>query len=46
MAQQSSAIYDRSWPDVSVLGSPVFGQALMDSCEEGVPFFPDQKEGY
>ena len=32
MAGQSSAMIGLSWTDVSVLGSQVFGQALMDSC--------------
>ena len=32
MAGQSSAMFGWSWTDVSVLGSQVFGQALMDSC--------------
>ena len=32
MAGQSSAMMGWSWTDVSVLGSQVFGQALMDSC--------------
>ena len=32
MAGQSSAMIGWSWTDVSVLGSQVFGQALMDSC--------------
>ena len=33
MAGQSSAMIGSSWTDTSVLGSQVFGQALMDSCE-------------
>ena len=33
MAGQSSAMIGQSWTDVSVLGSQVFGQALLDSCE-------------
>ena len=33
MAGQSTAIFGWSWPEVSVLGSQVFGQALMESCE-------------
>ena len=33
MAGQSSAMIGWSWTDVSVLGSQVFGQALMDSCD-------------
>ena len=33
MAGQSSAMVGKSWTDVSVLGSQVFGQALMDSCD-------------
>ena len=32
MAGQSSAMIGSSWTDVSVLGSQVFWQALMDSC--------------
>ena len=32
MAGQSSAMIGLSWADVSVLGSQVFGQVLMDSC--------------
>ena len=32
MAGQCSARFGWSWTDVSVLGSQVFGQALMDSC--------------
>ena len=32
MAGQSSAMIGWSLTDVSVLGSQVFGQALMDSC--------------
>ena len=32
MAGQSSAMIGGSWTDVSVLGSQVFGQALMNSC--------------
>ena len=35
MAGQSSAMIGGSWTDVSVLGSQVFGQALMDSCGRG-----------
>ena len=33
MAGQSSAMIGGGWADVSVLGSQVFGQALMDSCD-------------
>ena len=33
MAGQSSAMTGWSWTDVSVLGSQVFVQALMDSCD-------------
>ena len=33
MAGQCSAMFGWSWTDVSVLGSQVFGQALMDSCD-------------
>ena len=33
MAGQSSAMFGRSWTEVSVFGSQVFGQALMESCE-------------
>ena len=33
MAGQSSVMIGQSWTDVSVLGSQVFGQALMDSCD-------------
>ena len=32
MAGQSSVMIGWSWTDVSVLGSQVFGQVLMDSC--------------
>ena len=32
MAGQSSDMIGWSWADVSVLGSQVFRQALMDSC--------------
>ena len=32
MAGQSSAMIGWSWTDVIVLGSQVFGQALMNSC--------------
>ena len=32
MAGQGSAMIGLSWTDVSVLGSQLFGQALMDSC--------------
>ena len=35
MAGQSSAVFGWSWTEVSVLGSQVFGQALMESCEGG-----------
>ena len=40
MAGQSSAMIGWSWTDVSVLGSQVFGQALMDSCAVR-PGFPE-----
>ena len=33
MAEQSSAMFGWSWTEVSVLGSQVFGQARMESCE-------------
>ena len=33
MAGQSSAMIAWSWTDVSVLGSQVFGEALMDSSD-------------
>ena len=33
--EQSSAMFGWSWTDASVLGSHVFGQAFMDSCERG-----------
>ena len=33
MALQSLAMFGWSWTDVSVLGSQVFGQVLMDSCD-------------
>ena len=33
MAGQSSAMFGWSWTEVSVLGSQVFGQALMESCD-------------
>ena len=33
MAKQSSVMFGRSWTEVSVLGSQVFGQASMESCE-------------
>ena len=32
MAGQSSAMFGWSWTEVSVLGSRVFGQALLESC--------------
>ena len=32
MAGQSSAMFGWSWSEVSVLGSQVFGQALLESC--------------
>ena len=35
MAGHSSAVFGWSWTEVSVLGSEVFGQALMESCELG-----------
>ena len=35
MAGHSSAMFGCSWTEVSVLGSQVFGQALMESCEVG-----------
>ena len=34
MAGQSSAIFGSSWTEMSVLGSQVFRQALMESCED------------
>ena len=37
MAGQSYAMIGLSWTDVSVLGSQVFGQALMDSCVREYP---------
>ena len=40
MAGQSSAMIGCSWTDVSVLGSQVFGQALMDSCDDTVILCP------
>ena len=33
MAGESFSMIGWSWTEVSVLGSQVFGQALMDSCE-------------
>ena len=33
MAGQNYAMFGWSWTKVSVLGSQVFGQALMESCE-------------
>ena len=33
MAEQSSAMFGLSWTEVSVLGSQVFGQALIESCD-------------
>ena len=33
MAGQSSAMFGWSWTEVSVLGSQVLGQALMESCD-------------
>ena len=33
MAGQSSAMFGRSWTEVSFLGSQVFGQPLMESSE-------------
>ena len=35
MAGKRSAMIGRSWTDMSVLGSQVFGQALMDTCHWG-----------
>ena len=32
MAGQSSAKFGWNWTEVSVLGSQVFGQAIMESC--------------
>ena len=32
MTGQSSAMFGWSWTEVSVLGSQVFGRALMESC--------------
>ena len=32
MAGQGSAMFPWSWTEVSVLGSQVFGQSLMESC--------------
>ena len=32
MAGQSSAMFGWSWTEASVLGSQVFGRALMESC--------------
>ena len=39
MAGQSSAMVGKNWTDVSVLGSQVFGQALIDSCVFCATFF-------
>ena len=36
MAGQSFAMFGWNWTDVSVLGSLVFVQALMESCETQV----------
>ena len=36
MAGQSSVMFGLSWTEVSVLGSQVFGQASMDSCDQEV----------
>ena len=33
MPRHSSAMFGWSWTEVSVLGSQVFGQALMEGCE-------------
>ena len=33
MAGQNSAMFGWSWTKVSVLGSQVFGQGLMESCD-------------
>ena len=33
MAGQSSAMFGWRWTEVSVLGSQVFGQAVMKSCD-------------
>ena len=33
MAGQSSAMFGWNWTEVSVLGSQVFGQASMESCD-------------
>ena len=35
MAGQCSAMFGCSWTEVSVMGSQVFGQALMESCAKG-----------
>ena len=32
MAGQSSVMFGLSWTEVSVFGSQVFGQALLESC--------------
>ena len=36
MAGQSYAMFGWSWTEVSVLGSQVVGQALMESCDQGL----------
>ena len=43
MAGQSSAMIGWSWTDVSVLGSQVFGPALMDSCGRGLNLLAAQQ---
>ena len=37
MAGQSSAMFGWSWTEASVLGSQVFGRALMVSCDPSIP---------
>ena len=45
MAGQSSNVFGLSLTDVSVLGSQVFGQALMDSCGRQVHQREEFKRG-
>ena len=44
MAGQSFAIFGLTWTEVSVLGSQVIGQALMESCVNILTFLLEQKQ--
>ena len=46
MAGQSSAMIGWSWTYVSVLGSQVFGQALLDSCDQYVRMIYQKMQKY